>query len=133
MRARMKRSPEAVLEDFAAQCAAPDGGEAARLSWLRQARQFSSAEMIAGLDVLASLDVRERLGEIAVPCRILHGDCDRIVPLRSAQFLAEQIPGAELQVLAGRGHALPFTAAGEIARWMKAIAGGSALGGGESM
>jgi pimeloyl-[acyl-carrier protein] methyl ester esterase len=121
MRARMNRSPEAVLEDFAVQCAAPDGAESTRLSWLRQARQFSSREMIAGLDALATLDIRERLGEVAAACRILHGECDRIVPLRSAQFLAERIAGAELQVMAGRGHALPFTAAAGVAEWIASL------------
>jgi pimeloyl-ACP methyl ester carboxylesterase len=121
MRVRMKRTPEAVLEEFASACAAPDGGDAVRLSWLRQARQFSAEELAAGLDSLATLDLRERLEEIGSQCRILHGDCDRIVPLASAQFLAGRIRGAELQVLAGRGHALPFTAAEEIARTVASV------------
>ena len=59
--------------------------------YLQQAKQFSTAELAAGLECLAALDVRERLGEIQVPCRVLHGACDQIVPLRSAQFLAGQI------------------------------------------
>jgi len=123
MRARMKRTADAVLEDFAAECAAPDGDEAVCASWLSQASSFSPAELTAGLDALASLDVREQLNEIAVPCWILHGECDRIVPLRSAEYLAEHIAGAELRVLAGRGHALPFTAAAEIAQCITSVVG----------
>jgi len=125
MRARIEKSPAAVLEDFAAQCAAPDGGDLTRASWLRQADRFSADEMAAGLDCLSSLDVRERLDEIGLPCRILHGDGDRIVPLGSAQFLAQHIASAELEVLPGRGHALPFTAPAEIARCVASVMGAS--------
>jgi pimeloyl-[acyl-carrier protein] methyl ester esterase len=83
---------------------------------LQQAKQFSAVELAAGLECLAALDVRERLGEIQVPCRVLHGACDQIVPLPSAQFLAGQIRLAELDVLEGHGHALPFTAPAKISR-----------------
>jgi pimeloyl-[acyl-carrier protein] methyl ester esterase len=127
MRARIGKSPDAVLEEFAEQCAAPDGSDQTRASWLRQAKQFSAEEMAAGLECLASLDVRERLGEIGLPCRILHGDGDGIVPLGSAQFLARRIAGAELEVLPGRGHALPFTAPAEIARCTANFIGASVL------
>jgi pimeloyl-[acyl-carrier protein] methyl ester esterase len=116
MRARAARNPGPVLEAFAQQCAAPDGDGETRQSYLRQATQFSPDELAVGLDALASLDVRQRLGEIIVPCSILHGACDRIVPLQSAQFLAARIPHAQLDVLQGRGHALPFTAPAEIAQ-----------------
>jgi pimeloyl-[acyl-carrier protein] methyl ester esterase len=116
MRVRMARNPGPVLDEFAHQCATPDGDAETRACYLQQAEQFSPAELAVGLECLSSLDVRERLGEIHVPCRVLHGACDQIVPVRSAQFLAEQIPLAELDVIEGRGHALPFTAPAEIAR-----------------
>jgi pimeloyl-[acyl-carrier protein] methyl ester esterase len=121
MRARTARNPGPVLEAFAQQCATPDGDERTRRCYLQQATQFSAAELAAGLDALAALDVRERLGEIHAPCRILHGACDQIVPLRSAQFLAGRMPRAELDVLEGCGHALPFTAPGEIARCIASV------------
>ena len=61
MRARLEKSLAAVLQDFAQQCAAPDGNQETCRSWLRQAGQFSVEEMAAGLECLASLDLRERL------------------------------------------------------------------------
>jgi pimeloyl-[acyl-carrier protein] methyl ester esterase len=121
MRVRMARNPGQVLDGFAQQCAMPDGDEETRTCYLQQAKQFSQDELAAGLECLASLDVRERLGEIQVPCRVLHGACDQIVPVRSAQFLAGQIPLAELEVMKGRGHALPFTAPAEIARCIRSV------------
>jgi pimeloyl-[acyl-carrier protein] methyl ester esterase len=121
MRVRITRNPGPVLEEFAMQCAMPDGDAETRASYLQQARQFSPAELAVGLESLAALDVRERLGEILVPCKILHGACDQIVPLGSAQFLAARIPLAELDVLEGHGHALPFTAPAKIARCISSV------------
>lgn len=121
MRVRVARNPGPVLDEFARQCALPDGDEQTRLSYLQQAKQFSPPQLALGLDALATLDLRQRLGEIHVHCRILHGACDRIVPLRSAQMLATQIPHAALEILEGYGHALPFTAPARIAQCIGSV------------
>lgn len=122
MRKRVARNPQPVLEEFAGQCATPDGGQAARDAYLRQAGEFSAPELAAGLEALATLDLRERLGEIHIPCRLLHGSEDRIVPLQSAQFLASRLPRAQLEVLEGCGHALPFTHPARIAHCIASAA-----------
>jgi 3-oxoadipate enol-lactonase len=49
-------------------------------------------------------DVAGRLGEIAAPTLVIHGDADPLVPLENGRFLAERIPGAGLIVYAGVGH-----------------------------
>ncbi len=48
-----------------------------------------------------------RLGSITAPTTIVAGAGDRIVPLRSAQELSRQIPGARLIVVPEAGHLLP--------------------------
>jgi pimeloyl-ACP methyl ester carboxylesterase len=50
-------------------------------------------------------DAFERLGEVAVPALVLHGSEDRLVDPANAALLAERIPGAELVILDGAGHA----------------------------
>ncbi len=50
---------------------------------------------------------RERLGEISVPCLILHGTADPMFPMGNAEALAEEIDGARLERLPGVGHELP--------------------------
>lgn len=55
-----------------------------------------------------SFDLSERLGEITVPTLILVGDEDRMTPERFAEGLAEDIPGAELEVISSAGHMLPL-------------------------
>ena len=44
------------------------------------------------------------LGDIEVPVHLWHGDCDRIVPVRHGEHLAQRIPCAELRIRAGEGH-----------------------------
>ncbi len=46
----------------------------------------------------------DRLGELRCPVLLVHGDRDRLVPLRWAREAARRIPDAELVVLRGCGH-----------------------------
>jgi pimeloyl-ACP methyl ester carboxylesterase len=52
--------------------------------------------------------------EIRVPVRLWHGDGDGVVPLAHSRWLAERIPDAELNVIAGAGH-LMFGRLGAVA------------------
>ncbi|MDD7965582.1 alpha/beta fold hydrolase [Actinomycetospora lemnae] len=51
-------------------------------------------------------ELTDRLGEIAVPVRIVWGRADRWQPVSYAERLAKDIPGAELVVVDGAGHFL---------------------------
>lgn len=50
---------------------------------------------------------RERLGEIAVPTLVVHGDQDPFFPYGNGVALADEIPGATLLTLRGIGRGLP--------------------------
>jgi pimeloyl-ACP methyl ester carboxylesterase len=50
---------------------------------------------------------RHRLGEIAVPTLVLHGDQDPFFQLPHGEALAREIPGARLVVLPRTGHEFP--------------------------
>lgn len=52
---------------------------------------------------------------IAVPTFLVHGELDLVVPADSSRFLAAAIPGAELEVLGGVGHAPTVTAPAVVA------------------
>jgi pimeloyl-ACP methyl ester carboxylesterase len=49
-------------------------------------------------------DLSDRLGEVAVPTLLVHGDRDRVVPVEWAQSAHEHFPDSELHVLQGCGH-----------------------------
>ncbi|RJX29278.1 MAG: alpha/beta hydrolase [Dethiobacter sp.] len=49
-------------------------------------------------------DVLNQLGQIKLPALVLCGEQDLMTPPKYSLFLAEKIPGAELQILPGSGH-----------------------------
>jgi pimeloyl-ACP methyl ester carboxylesterase len=59
---------------------------------------------------------RHRLGEIAVPTLVIHGDADPLFPLGHGQALADEIDGARLRVLPGAGHVLDPADHDEVVR-----------------
>ncbi len=72
---------------------------------------------------LAGFDVRERLGEIAVPTIILHGTEDTLFDSETARDLARGLPNAELRFIPGAGHALPLTHGGDVVRAVRDVLG----------
>jgi 3-oxoadipate enol-lactonase len=45
-----------------------------------------------------------RLGSIAIPTLVVHGEDDKVIPSANGRLLAETIPGAELKLWPGAGH-----------------------------
>ena len=54
--------------------------------------------------IITRPDSRPDLGAIAVPTVVIVGDGDQITPIEHAREMAEAIPGARLEVIAGAGH-----------------------------
>lgn len=62
---------------------------------------------LAGLDVLATTDLRPALGGVDLPTLVVHGEHDPICPAGAGRFLASALPRARLALVRGAGHA-PF-------------------------
>ena len=79
------------------------------LAWYgRMERQAVSPSGYLDLLRLASeIDWRPVLPRLRVPTLVLHRE-DEVVPLAAARYLAEQVPGARLQVLPGVDHLIWF-------------------------
>ena len=109
---RVRRQPGRALARFLDDCLAPGEAEAlgaARLEALRAAAPPDPAAALAGLDVLATADLRAGLGALSLPALVIHGEADAIVPLAAGRALAAALPSARLATLPGAGHA-PFLA-----------------------
>ncbi len=63
--------------------------------------------------IMARIDSRPRLGEIAVPTLLIWGEKDGITSRAHHDEIAEAIPGARLEVVPGAGH-LPTVEAPEV-------------------
>lgn len=60
------------------------------------------------------VDVSDLLGKISVPALVTHGTGDQLIPFIGAQYLAREIPGAQLYGFEGKGHLPIFTAPDEF-------------------
>ena len=58
------------------------------------------------VDAALQHDTRARLGQLSVPCAVIHGRDDQLASFAGAEELARLIPGAELTALDGVGHAV---------------------------
>jgi pimeloyl-ACP methyl ester carboxylesterase len=67
----------------------------------RAFRSFRRSEV--GWDGL-NTDLSDRLGELAAPTLLIHGEGDRLVPVEWARRAHERLPDSELRVLRGCGH-----------------------------
>jgi non-heme chloroperoxidase len=68
------------------------------------------ATIAAAGQVLLRFDVSAAVGAITTPTTVLCGRADRLTPPRESVRLAERIPGARLEVVAGAGHLLMLEA-----------------------
>ena len=59
--------------------------------------------------ILASGSRKQALAAVKVPTLVIHGDADPLVPLACGVDTAESVPGAQLKVIKGMGHALPIS------------------------
>jgi len=87
----------------------PFDADGTRALWERALARANNVEsMLGNHDVVeGGVGWHERLGEIAVPTLVIHGDDDPFMPLAHGEALAHAIPGAQLLVLQRTGHELP--------------------------
>lgn len=66
-----------------------------------------AAQALETLEMLALADLRPVVSSIKTPTLVIHGQDDAIIPHGAGEFLAAQIPGAQMLSLPATGHA-PF-------------------------
>lgn len=69
-----------------------------------------SAQVTAGAGTAqwSGTRIDKQLAAIQVPCLILFGEHDRVVPPGNAQLLAAKIPNAQIKILPNTGHIFPI-------------------------
>ena len=92
----------------------PDPALVDRLVELRTANPPDPAGWAAQAGIWGSFDVWDELPSIDVPTLVVQGEGDVVVDPRNAPLLAERIPGARLQLVAG-GHLFFWNRPAELA------------------
>jgi len=83
----------------------------ASMAMLRDVRPEASRRLVLAI---ASADLREMLPSITVPVLLIYGQDDQRAPVAVARRLHAGIPGSELVVLPGAGHAVNIEAPEEF-------------------
>jgi pimeloyl-ACP methyl ester carboxylesterase len=78
----------------------------AALKFARTQPQQSPQGFLGQVDAALAHDARDRLPSLKTPALIIHGELDQLAPLACGEELASLIPGAELVVVPGVGHAV---------------------------
>ncbi len=66
--------------------------------------------------IMAHGDRRPGLNLLKLPCLIIHGDADPLVPITGAHDTHQNIPGAVLMIIEGMGHDMPTGAWSQIVK-----------------
>lgn len=72
-------------------------------------------------DMISTLDVAPRLGEIAKPTLVMVGEKDPTTPVAASEVIARGIPGARLEIIPDASHMAPLEAPDEVNRHLLAF------------
>lgn len=83
----------------------PSGDEAMQRWWGHRMRAAATPGTIRSLmDMNSLVDVRDLLPSVRVPTLVVHRRDDALFPVGEAQYLADRIPGAKLELISGADH-----------------------------
>jgi pimeloyl-[acyl-carrier protein] methyl ester esterase len=103
----LRKKPESVVSDFIARAMHPLDVPGDVLAGRTQAALAAGTDsLVRGLEYLAAADLRRQLSSIALPCLIMHGRQDMIVPWEAGGHLASHLPQSEIELIASGGHSL---------------------------
>jgi pimeloyl-[acyl-carrier protein] methyl ester esterase len=99
----LRRDPVSVFRRFQADCAAP---LAPLVPFSPSAIREDSTRLAVGLDYLRRTDLRDACRGLRIPCRVLHGREDRIIPWEAGAWIGAVVEGATISLIDGLGHDL---------------------------
>lgn len=104
-----------TVEQFIQWCV-PEAESESIKHWGRMILNRATPEAALALYQIArTLDLRAEVPQITQPALILHGDADPILPLASSQWLAQNLPNAQLKIISGAGHVPIMTRPAQVA------------------
>jgi pimeloyl-ACP methyl ester carboxylesterase len=91
------------------------------LYYVAGAREFLRAEgpMRQTFKYIVKDDLVGSMTSVRIPCLLVWGELDTIVPLSIARRMSETISGAELKIIPQEGHAVPFKQPGLFTSYIK--------------
>lgn len=116
MKKRLEEDKVKTVHDFIAQMFS-EYEDADAVNFLKNYQSFmkySDEALLAGLNYLISSDFRQYLSKINKPVLLLHGEKDKICPIKASEFMKDALK-ANLVRLPNAGHIPFFTQAEKVA------------------
>ena len=118
----LARDPEGAVREIARTAYGPQAPEEMIERGVETLSRASRETLEADFRACNAFDVRDRLGELRVPLRILCGGADRLTLPRFAEKLAEAVAGSKLLLVPGAGHLLMIERPDEVNAELTAFA-----------
>lgn len=119
---------EAALSDGAPMSAALAFGSGVETSTVAAYEDSASrtppATALADWRACDAFDRMDALSEVRAPALVIAGEDDALTPPKFHAFLAERLPRAQLERIAGAGHMLPWSHTERLARMLRTWAAG---------
>jgi pimeloyl-ACP methyl ester carboxylesterase len=106
---------EATMNRFGEYTFSPDAPIELRKESQVRLNQAGPETVHADLAACDAFDVMARLERIDLPTLVVCGAEDRVTPPKYSQYLAQQIPGARLELIEGGSHMLPAEQPADLA------------------
>jgi pimeloyl-ACP methyl ester carboxylesterase len=84
----------------------PETNERLKELAAQRMQEIRSSVLYGDFLACSGFNLTEQLAQIAAPTFILCGGLDKMVPLKYSEFLRDNIPGAQMEVIPGAGHML---------------------------
>lgn len=111
-------APERARRQFIGLQARGDDSERQVMRWLREHQPEPGGGWLAALDWLGEIDNRDSLARLPVRSLHLLGEGDQLVPAAAAPELRALVPGSQVRVLPGAGHAPQISRPGDLVEAM---------------
>lgn len=106
MKSGIQQDKRGTLKYFSRLCFSPSSDKEEQRSFAEEALHIPSEDLIRGLDVLCSTDLRSELKKITMPVLLLHGDKDQVIPSEASLYLQENLKKSRRQSFQNQGHAM---------------------------
>jgi len=118
------RNPQRTLKRFLTLQTLGDEARSALVSFLEPSlvtHLDAGSRLKNGLCMLATTDLRGKLPSTGLPCTLLHGENDALMPVMAARHLHSNLPGSRLIVRGNAGHAPLFNDMSSLAELIQGI------------
>ncbi len=88
--------------------------ELAQIIEWRQSDQMGRGDYVRQVMAGMRFDAARRVHAISAPTLVIHGADDQVVPVANAPLLAQEIPNAQVRIIAGAGHLVFIERAAQV-------------------